>query len=276
MYTIIGGDGKEYGPVSAEQVRGWISGGRANLKTRVKAQGSDEWKTVADFPELAGGAAAPGAAPGAAPAPAGKLDILSCYERSWTLLKANFWPFVGVNLLIMVMMALIGVTHAGAIVVGSLLGGIIIAGQYYYILLRVRGQTAALKDAFAGFTRAFVPLLVADIVLCFFYTLGFMCLILPGIYMVVAYSFTYIVAVDKGLGFWEAMEASRKTATRQWWRLLGLLLLGIPFILLGCAALGVGVLVAMPLVTGAFVYAYEDLFNARAAAPAAPVTPSAP
>lgn len=269
MYIIIGGDGKEYGPVSAEQVRGWIAGGRANLKTRVKAQGGDEWKTVADFPELAGG----GTAAAAGSAPAGSLDILGCYERSWKLLKANFWPLVGVNILIVVMLALIGVTHAGAILVGSLLGGVIIAGQYYFILLRVRGQPAALKDAFAGFTKAFVPLLVADIVLCFFYTLGFMCLVIPGIYMVVAYSFTYIVAVDKGLGFWEAMETSRRVATRQWWRLLGLLLLGIPFILLGCAALGIGVLVTMPLVTGAFVYAYEDLFSARAAAP---VTPSAP
>ena len=33
MYTIIGGDGKEYGPVTAEQIRSWIAAGRANLET---------------------------------------------------------------------------------------------------------------------------------------------------------------------------------------------------------------------------------------------------
>jgi uncharacterized membrane protein len=269
MYTIIGGDGKEYGPVSAEQVRGWIAGGRANLKTRVKALGSDEWKSVEDFPELTAAAATVSASS----APARNLDILSCYERSWTLLKANFWPLVGVNLLVVVMLLLIGATHFGAILMGSLLGGVIVAGQYYFFLLRVRGQPATLKDAFAGFTKAFVQLLVADILLSLFYTLGLICLVLPGIYLVVAYSFTYVLAADKGLGFWEAMETSRRVATGQWWRVFGLMLLGIPFALLGIAALGVGLLVTWPLITGAFVYAYEDLFNAK---PAAPVTPSSP
>jgi uncharacterized membrane protein len=43
--------------------------------------------------------------------------------------------------------------------------------------------------------------------------------------------------------------------------MLGLLLLSIPFILLGIAALGIGIFVAIPLITGAFVYAYEDLCN---------------
>jgi hypothetical protein len=36
MFTIIGGDGVEYGPVSADQVRAWITAGRANLETKAK------------------------------------------------------------------------------------------------------------------------------------------------------------------------------------------------------------------------------------------------
>jgi uncharacterized RDD family membrane protein YckC len=52
MYTIIGGDGKEYGPVPADQVRAWIFAGRANLDTQVKALGTQEWKRVRDVPEL--------------------------------------------------------------------------------------------------------------------------------------------------------------------------------------------------------------------------------
>jgi uncharacterized RDD family membrane protein YckC len=55
MYTIIGGDGKEYGPVPADQVRAWISAGRANLDTRAKAVGTAEWKRVGDLPEFAEG-----------------------------------------------------------------------------------------------------------------------------------------------------------------------------------------------------------------------------
>lgn len=52
MFTIIGGDGKEYGPVTAAQVRSWIAAGRANLDTKAKIAGTEEWRTLADYPEF--------------------------------------------------------------------------------------------------------------------------------------------------------------------------------------------------------------------------------
>jgi hypothetical protein len=52
MYTIIGGDGQKYGPVSADELRRWIAEGRANSQTL--AQGDDGvWKPLASFSELA-------------------------------------------------------------------------------------------------------------------------------------------------------------------------------------------------------------------------------
>ncbi len=52
MFTIIGGDGKEYGPVTIEQIRAWIASGRANLDTQARALGSNEWRRVGDFAEF--------------------------------------------------------------------------------------------------------------------------------------------------------------------------------------------------------------------------------
>jgi hypothetical protein len=52
MYKISGADGKEYGPVSVEQMRQWIAEGRVNSQTRVQEAGAGEWKTAAEFPEL--------------------------------------------------------------------------------------------------------------------------------------------------------------------------------------------------------------------------------
>lgn len=52
-YTIIGGDQKEYGPISEAQLRQWITDGRANAQSKVKAEGSTDWKFLADFPEFA-------------------------------------------------------------------------------------------------------------------------------------------------------------------------------------------------------------------------------
>lgn len=52
MFIIIGGDGREYGPATADQVRAWINGGRANLDTRAKLAGENEWRRLGDFPEF--------------------------------------------------------------------------------------------------------------------------------------------------------------------------------------------------------------------------------
>jgi hypothetical protein len=53
MYRIIGADGKEYGPVSADQLRRWITEGRADANTRILVEGSLEWRTLSSFPEFA-------------------------------------------------------------------------------------------------------------------------------------------------------------------------------------------------------------------------------
>ena len=57
MYKIIGADGKEYGPITTDQLRQWMAEGRANPQTRVLPEGATEWKTVGELPEFA--AAAP-------------------------------------------------------------------------------------------------------------------------------------------------------------------------------------------------------------------------
>ena len=67
MYRIIGVDGQQYGPVTAEQLREWIKDGRANAQTQVQAEGSTEWKPLGSFAEFSD---ALGAAPQPTPPPA--------------------------------------------------------------------------------------------------------------------------------------------------------------------------------------------------------------
>ena len=51
-YKIVGGDRQEYGPVSGEEVRQWISEGRANGETLGQSEGG-MWKKLSLFPEFA-------------------------------------------------------------------------------------------------------------------------------------------------------------------------------------------------------------------------------
>ena len=57
MFTLVGADQKEYGPVPAEVLKDWIAQGRANGQTRVRTEGG-AWQLLADFPEFAGALAA--------------------------------------------------------------------------------------------------------------------------------------------------------------------------------------------------------------------------
>lgn len=53
MFKILGGDGKEYGPVTLDQIKQWIGEGRANHATMAKAEGDISWKPLAQYPEFA-------------------------------------------------------------------------------------------------------------------------------------------------------------------------------------------------------------------------------
>ncbi|MSU50345.1 MAG: RDD family protein [Opitutus sp.] len=75
MFIIIGGDGKEYGPVTTEQVRTWIGAGRANLDTQAKEPGSDEWRRLGDYAEFA----PPGSVPPSLP-PQADDDVSRPFE----------------------------------------------------------------------------------------------------------------------------------------------------------------------------------------------------
>ncbi|HTV40597.1 MAG TPA: GYF domain-containing protein [Candidatus Sulfotelmatobacter sp.] len=52
MYKIIGTDGRQYGPITADQVRQWIAERRANAQTLAQSEGSTEWKPLISFPEF--------------------------------------------------------------------------------------------------------------------------------------------------------------------------------------------------------------------------------
>ncbi|MGD1020954.1 MAG: CD225/dispanin family protein [Verrucomicrobiia bacterium] len=77
MFKIIGGDGRPYGPVSADQIRQWIAEGRANAQTLAQAEGSVEWKPLGQYPEFFPAGTPPvmpSAPPSASPTPAFQLQ----------------------------------------------------------------------------------------------------------------------------------------------------------------------------------------------------------
>ena len=53
MFTIIGADGKEYGPVTADQIRQWTTENRLTPDMQARPVGATEWQRIRDLPEFA-------------------------------------------------------------------------------------------------------------------------------------------------------------------------------------------------------------------------------
>jgi GYF domain 2 len=239
MYKIIGGDQKQYGPVSTDEVRAWIAEGRLNAQTLAWAEGATDWKPLGSFPEFADALRAKAASqfaqaalpPGMAPAYEAQIFALPpqlrighCLERSWALWKSNF-ALLSLGCLVY---GLIGLCQLipGVGFIYWIFKGVFEGGLYLVFIRRIRGQPAAVTDVFAGFSIAFVQLLLVGVVSGLLGVIGvFCCCILPGIYLMIAWTFGVPLVVDKNLEFWSALELSRKVVTRVWFQTFGLTLL---------------------------------------------------
>jgi hypothetical protein len=99
MYKILGGDGKQYGPIPAETLREWIQQGRANAETQVLAEGATSWQalgTVAEFADALGLAAPMGFA-GAA------VADTSAYDAAVRLANPAGWALMILGILSILM-----------------------------------------------------------------------------------------------------------------------------------------------------------------------------
>jgi hypothetical protein len=280
MYKIIGADGHEYGPVTAEQVQQWIREGRATFQTKVQIESSPEWKTLAELPEFAdvfhivgGGPVVPPVAGAVDPevlaaqilARDYTIDIGRCIGRGWELVKTDFWLLVGASFLVFVVLGGLGLIPILGAIAGFIIQGAMMGGLYLLFLKRIRGQTATIGDAFSGFSLAFVQLMLAHIVVTLLSGLGIILCILPGIYLSVAWAFVLPLVIDKKLEFWPAMELSRKAVTHHWWTFFGLFVVAGLIIIAGVLCCVVGIFVAWPICIASLAYAYEDIFGAQSA-----------
>jgi hypothetical protein len=276
MYKIIGVDGQQYGPVSADQIRRWITENRVNAKSLALPEGTQDWKPLGSLPEFAGAFPSPPPPATLVPPPFSapppridpdalaaailardyRVDIGNCISRGWNLVTRNFWLLVGA-------VFVLGLIESAI----PFIRGVCMGGLYFLLLKLIRGERAQFGDAFAGFSLAFVQLFLAGLVSNLLTGLGVILCIVPGIYLGVAWVFTLPLVIDKKLDFWPAMELSRKVVTRHWWVIFGLLLANVLVILAGLVVCCIGVYVALPVTFGALIYAYEDIFGAPSAAP---------
>jgi len=120
-------------------------------------------------------------------------------------------------------------------------GGIMLIGVRHVLEQRV-----SWKMVFAGFSKAF-SMTMAFILQTILVTIGFILLVIPGIYLFVGYILVLPLILDKGMGPWEALEASRKAIHKKWWTVFGLCLVMVLISIVAMIPLGLGLIWTIPM-----------------------------
>ena len=158
--------------------------------------------------------------------------------------------------------------------VGAILSNVIIAaasaplaaGMMMIGVKIAREEEVSGTEVFAHFDKV-LPLAVAIVLTYLLVALGFVLLILPGIYLMIGYALSLPLIVDKNLGPWQALETSRKAVTKHWFAVFGFMIVIGLLYLAGFLALVIGLIWAVPTLSIAYGILYRNMFGGHEANP---------
>jgi uncharacterized membrane protein len=201
------------------------------------------------------------------------FTVGSAIRFGWETFKRRPWFFVGATVVIFFAYGVIGAITGGIDkAIGatpedpSAIGGIINFVLSTFVNMGVTAFYLAAHDnpeaaelSMLWHPQPFWTFLGTSILTTLAVVIGFVLLIVPGIIAMLFFMFSTLLVIDRGLGPIEAMKESMRITAGNRWPLLGLLCLLLLILLAGALALVVGLLVAMPVATLAFVHAYRVL-----------------
>ncbi|MCE1273321.1 MAG: hypothetical protein LWW75_02190 [Chlorobiales bacterium] len=185
-------------------------------------------------------------------------DFGAALRKGMEMFKEHIGEFAGFTLILMLVSALSSRLAGGSSLIVSIASIPLFAGFMIGTFKLLAGHELHFNDLFSGY-RYFLPLALAGMASSLIVAAGMVLLIVPGIYFLVSYLFVSALVVDYGMEFWQAMETSRKLVSRHWLRLFVFVLLILSINLLGLLALGIGLLVTIPVTSCAVAVVYRSI-----------------
>jgi len=132
-------------------------------------------------------------------------------------------------------------------------------GLFAISLDRVAGGEVSNDRLFLFFPQA-TRLVVTTVLMTLLIFVGYVLLIIPGLYLSVAYLFVLPLLVQRELGMLDALEVSRKAITHRWFTVLGILLVLALINVIGAIPLGIGLIWTIPWTMLAMGVMYQRIF----------------
>jgi hypothetical protein len=133
----------------------------------------------------------------------------------------------------------------------------LIAGVILVALGHLQGKAIDVKDAFNVYPMI-VPVLLLSILQSLIVGIGFLLLILPGIYLSIALSLALPLLVEKGFGLGDALKTSLSLVNKEFLSVFILSFLSALLIFVGFITL-IGWVITLPYVVMIYVITYRQL-----------------
>jgi uncharacterized membrane protein len=190
-------------------------------------------------------------------------DIGSCLRYAWALYQRDPWLLSAAA----VVAGLINFAASWIPFANMLTSMPLLAGLYLMVMRIDEGRPTTIGNLFDGY-QYFLPLVISSVLTSLLIGLGIFLLVLPGIYLALAYGFTALMIIDRKLDFWPAMEASRKLITANFWQYFLLAMVLMLAFVVSSIPFGLGLPIAVPVCLAAHYHFYRALVPTPAAASA--------
>jgi uncharacterized membrane protein len=224
------------------------------------------------------------------------FEIMEVIKEGWERqsgMKGAFW--LGAILLYAVMIVLaIGAGLVGAMALGQPAGepGAVSANQAIFQIVMQLVMALVMYPMYAGMAMIginrsvdlpvkgtmvlgyfgfTIGIFFALMLMSVLTMIGFLLLIIPGIYLSIAYSMTMPLIVEKRLGVWAAMEASRRAVSKHWFKVFFVYMLMSLILMVSALPLFIGLIWTLPMMLAAYGVMYRTMFGVEQAREAEPV-----
>jgi len=188
-----------------------------------------------------------------------ELDIKEVLIKGWEMYKTQPFQHISYTLMIITLqLATFFYVPSLNLIMSNLILPALISGFYFVANSISRKETFDVRTYYKGF-QYFTPIIFIWILCQVIFVLGLFALVLPGIYLLVAYGLSVPMAIFGGLDVWSAMEESRKLITVQWWKFFQLTLLLLLLNAIGFWIYGLGLVFSIPFTYFVFYAAFEKI-----------------
>ncbi len=162
------------------------------------------------------------------------------------------------SLLYFALIALTGRFYGLSLAINIFVSPCVIAGYYLVTNKAIRGEQTSFDDCMSGF-RIFSAVVVINLIVNIIVALGYVCLIIPGIYLTVAYTFASLFVIFFKIDYRTAMRLSRQLIHKNWWEVFGFVIVTTLIGASGALLCGFGIVFTLPLMYCMIYVAFEDI-----------------